>query len=167
MFEKPFLSWGGIKICRCIQCLLIQSRGLETAKVRLLFQLESGFCPKKWWENVSVRRQRGFPGRKYKSCLYGFQHLITKPRARLERASDKAFLLEENQQERANYRNKSGRTSWTSFKIIYNVSPLWKKPFYLRTLCNAGIASNLVTLPAKQWRRWGVNPLKTKRLLQT
>lgn len=116
VFERPFLSWGGIKICWWIRCILIQSRGLETDKVRLLFQLESGFCPKKLWENGSVRRQRGFPGRKYKSCLYGLQHLITKPRARLERASDKAFLLEENQQEGENYRKRSGEPGLTGFK---------------------------------------------------
>jgi len=62
--------------------------------LRLLFPLESGFCH---FCNVSVRRQKGFPGRKYKCCLKELEHLITEPRARLERASDKAFLLEENQ----------------------------------------------------------------------
>lgn len=137
MFERPFLSWGGIKICWCIQCLLIQSRGLDRDKVRLLFQLESGFCPKKLWENVSVRGQRGFPGRKYKSCLHGLQHLITKPRAGLERACDKTFFLEENQQEGVNFKNRSGKTSLTGYKplqnatlLCKNATPFCEKSFY-------------------------------------
>lgn len=41
---------------------------------------------------------------------------FTKPRARLERASDKAFLLEEKQQEEANYGKRLGETSLTGFK---------------------------------------------------
>lgn len=130
MFERLFLCLGGIKICWCSQCLLIQSRGLETDKVRLLFQMESGFCPKKLWENVSERGQRGFPGRKYKSCLYGLQHLITKPRAGLENACDKAHFLEENQQEGVNFKKRSGKTSLTGFKPLQNASPLCEKPFY-------------------------------------